>query len=81
MITEDKLKSTFQRIEDLKIVRKESWVAWHVLNNMEQRTKEEGKEQTRLSTLITSLNYEIVGLQKTFKEDSEEFIKQIVGSK
>lgn len=79
MITQEELRSTFHRIEDLKTVRSESWIAWHKLNDLEQRTKEEGKELSRLSSLISSLNYEISGLQITFKELSEAFIKQVVG--
>lgn len=80
MITQEELKSTFQRIEDLKEVRKETWIAWHKLNDLDERTREEGKELSRLSTLNYSLNYEIRGLQITFKQMSEEFIKQVVGA-
>ena len=79
MITPEELRSTFQRIEDLKTVRKETWTAWHILNNKEQRTKDEGKELTSLSTLNSSLNYEIRGLELKFKEQSSAFIKQLVG--
>lgn len=79
MITQEELKGTFQRIEDLKIVRDESWKDWHKLNDQEKRTKDEGKELNRLAGLITSLTYEIRGLQISFKEMSEEFIKQVVG--
>lgn len=79
MITQEELRSTFHRIEDLKIVRDESWKEWHKLNDLEQRNKEEGKEMTRISNLITSLTYEIRGLQIKFKEQSEAFIKQVVG--
>lgn len=79
MITQEELRSTFHRIEDLKTVRSETWDAWHKLNNLEQRTKEEGKELSRLSSLNTSLTYEIRGLQIKFKEHSEAFIKQVVG--
>lgn len=79
MITQEELRSTFHRIEDLKTVRSESWIEWHKLNNLEHRTKEEGKELSRLSSLIGSLNYEISGLQIKFKELSEAFIKQVIG--
>lgn len=78
-MTQEELRSTYQRIEDLKVVREETWLAWHKLNDQEQRNKEEGKELQRLSGLITSLNYEIRGLDITFKEMSAEFIKQVVG--
>lgn len=78
MITQEELRSTFQRIEDLKTVRKETWSAWHILNDKETRTKEEGKELSRLSSLISSLNHEIRGLQLKFTEQSSTFIKQIV---
>lgn len=78
MITQEELRSTFHRIEDLKTVRKETWEAWHKLNNQEQRNKEEGKELSRLSSLNSSLNYEIRGLQIKFKEQSEAFIQQVV---
>lgn len=78
MITQEELQSTFHRIEDLKKVREETWSAWHVLNNKEQRTKEEGKELSSLSARNSSLNYEIRGLQIKFKEMSEAFIKQVV---
>lgn len=78
MITQEELRSTFQRIEDLKTVRKETWSAWHTLNDKETRTKEEGKELSRLSSLNSSLNHEIRGLQLKFTEQSSTFIKQIV---
>ncbi|WNV47525.1 hypothetical protein ENKO_422 [Klebsiella phage fENko-Kae01] len=79
MITEEKLRSTYHRIEDLKIVRDEKWKRWHVLNDLEQRTKDEGKEMQQVSSTITSLTYEIRGLQISFKEMSEQFILQVVG--
>ncbi|AZU98370.1 hypothetical protein SEPL_530 [Salmonella phage SE_PL] len=79
MITEEKLRSTYHRIEDLKIVRAEKWKRWHVLNDLEQRTKDEGKEMQQVSSTITSLTYEIRGLQIAFKEMSEQFILQVVG--
>lgn len=79
MITEEKLRSTYHRIEDLKIVRTEKWERWNVLNDLVQRTKDEGKEMQQVSSTITSLNYQIRGLQITFKEMSEQFILQVVG--
>lgn len=77
-ITAEVLKGTYQRIEDLKKVRTESWAAWHVLNDLEQRDKEQGREHKRLFSIIDRLNYEIRANELYFKELSRDFIKQIV---
>lgn len=79
MITQEILRSTHCRIQDLKQVREESWLAWHVLNDKEKRNKDEGREMQRLSGLITATTYEIQGLQISFKEMSTEFIQQVIG--
>lgn len=78
MITEKQLRSTYHRIKDLKKVREETWQQWHVLNDKEQRSKEEAREYTRLFSTINTSNYEIRGLEISFKKISEQFIKQIV---
>jgi|AGFT01.1.fsa_nt_gi hypothetical protein len=80
MITTEELRSTYHRIQDLKVVRDEKWSAWHVLNDKEERTKEEGKELSSISSTITSLNYEIRGLEVKFISMSEQYIQQIVGA-
>lgn len=78
MINEEVLKSAHHRILDLKKVREESWAAWHVLNDLEVRTKEQAREQKQLFSTIDRLNYEIRGNELFFRELSSSFIKQIV---
>jgi len=79
MITEEVLKSTYQRIQDLKKFRSETWDKWHVLNDKDQRTQPEAKEHKRLFSVIDRLNYEIRANEIYFRELSKDFIKQIVG--
>lgn len=79
MITTEDLQSTHHRIKDLRIVREEKWAAWHTLKSKEKLTKEEGKELTSISNTITSLTYEIRGLEIKFIKMSEQYIQQIVG--
>lgn len=80
MNNSSKLKEMYKRIDLLKSQRSLAWNDWHVLNNKEQLSKEESKEKSSLSTLISSLNYEIRGLQLKFNDQVQLVVAEIVNS-
>lgn len=73
---EQQVKHLHKRIEQMKAQRTEAWSKWQELQNV-QATREIQKEISSLSGLICSLNYSIMGTQKTYKEACSELISFI----
>lgn len=72
------LKNLHQRIETLKSQQKLAWIEWHRLSDIDNRTKEEGKELSKTFSFITKLNYQIRGLELDFKDLKEVVINEII---
>lgn len=82
---EIEVKALHKRIESQKKQRTEAWASWHVAKELEaklieanQSTKEVGKEISKISGLISSLNCSILGSQREYKDKCALLIKYIV---
>lgn len=74
------LKRIDSRLKLLRGQRVLAFKDWYVLLDKTERTKEEGKELQKLSTLISSLNNEISGLQRSFEDAVQRVVHDIINS-
>lgn len=77
-IIRDKLITIHHKIEDMKQLRIETWVKVKNLNDKEQLSRDESKELSNCSKLISQLNYDIMGRTKDFKTVQEDLISVII---
>ena len=77
-IIRDKLITIHHKIEDMKQLRTETWFKVKNLNEKEPLSRDESKELSNCSNLISQLNYDIMGRTKDFKTVQEELISVII---
>lgn len=82
---EIEVKAIHKRIESQKAQRSSAWSSWHTAKALEANlieqgasTKDVNKEISKISGLISTLNYSIIGLQREYEKKCSLLIKYIV---